>query len=100
MTLVDRLMARTGCSQLVAEDLLETAKSIVLNRRYPFVKELPLEVEPRYIEVQLQVAQWLYNKTGAEGELQHSELGETRVYKDSDIPNEILKQVTPYLGLI
>ena len=100
MTLIERMVNRTGCDASVAEDLLLTAKSIVLNRRYPFSTTLPDEVEPRYVETQLQIAIWLFAKMGAEGELQHSELGETRVYKDSDIPSELLKTVVPYLGLI
>lgn len=100
MTLIERMVVRTGCEPAVAEDLLESAKSIIINRRHPFSTELPTEIEPRYIETQLSVAIWLYNKMGAEGETQHTELGETRVYKDSDIPNELLKEVIPYLGLI
>ena len=76
-------------------DILESAKNLILDKRYPFVDELPTELENRYKELQLQIAIRMYNKIGAEGETAHSESGVTRQYGTSEEYADLLAKVIP-----
>ncbi len=79
--------------------LLETAKSAINARRYPF-GEVPEELERRYENLQIRIAVELYNKQGAEGEISHSENGISRGYSSAWISEELLNEVTPKAGIL
>lgn len=79
--------------------LLETAKSAINARRYPF-GEVPEELEKRYENLQIRIAVELYNKQGAEGEVSHSENGISRTYSAAWISEELLSEVTPKAGIL
>lgn len=74
--------------------LLETAKSAINARRYPF-GDIPEELERRYENLQIRIAVELFNKQGAEGEVSHSENGISRAYSSAWISEELLSEVTP-----
>ncbi len=76
-------------------DILESAKNLILFKRYPFAKDTPLELENKYIELQLQIAIRMYNKIGAEGETAHSESGVNRSYGSSAEYEDLLARVIP-----
>jgi hypothetical protein len=84
-------------------DLLESAKFAILSRRYPF-GEFPVDtigtpvLENRYLDLQVRIAVYLYNKMGAEGQIAHSENSISRTYESSDIPESLLRQVTPFVS--
>lgn len=94
--LTNRLIGRTKCTTDEAFDLLEQSKSILLNRLYPYLDPLPTEVNSRYYEHQLNIAEYLFNKKGAEGQLSHSENGMGRTYASAFIPEEYFIGVIPY----
>lgn len=103
MTKVDRLKVRlgkdAGMNDILLEDLLETAKSAILARRYPFGGgdgELPAQ----YDDLQIRIAIDLYSKIGAEGERQHVENGVSRTYESAWIPESLLTEVTPMVGVL
>ncbi len=76
---------------------LDIAEFKILNRQYPFGFPENAEVETRYQQIQLEIAVFLYNKRGAEGETGHTENGVTRNYGGAnDVPPELLAQITPY----
>ena len=79
--------------------LLETAKSAINARRYPF-GDVPEELERRYENLQIRIAVELYNKQGAEGETSHSENGISRAYSAAWISEELLSEVTPKAGIL
>ena len=79
--------------------LLETAKSAINARRYPF-GDVPEELERRYENLQIRIAVELYNKSGAEGETSHSENGISRAYSSAWISEELLSEVTPKAGIL
>lgn len=79
--------------------LLETAKSAINARRYPF-GDVPEELEKRYENLQIRIAVELYNKQGAEGETSHSENGISRGYSAAWISEELLNEVTPKAGIL
>jgi hypothetical protein len=75
---------------------LDIAAEKVLNRRYPFRRPADAAVEPQYQPAQLEIAVFLFNKRGIEGESLHSENGVSRSFgMSTDVPPEILWQITP-----
>lgn len=60
-------------------------------RRWPFEKPM----EPRWNELQIQIAIVLWNKQGAEGEKAHSENGVSRTYENADVPESLLSEIIP-----
>lgn len=97
--LLERLKAETAeADTKVLIDLLDDAKEIILNRRYPFVEDRPVDVPKRYASLQYRIALELYAKRGAEGEVQHIENGIHRSYSSADVSPELLRQITPMAG--
>ena len=96
-----RMMDGEDVDRGILEVYLELAGQKILNRMYPF-KEVydDLEVPDRYVMIQLNIAVYLLNKRGAEGEIQHIENGIHRNYGSSDIPDALLKDVYPYAQAI
>lgn len=76
-------------------DILESAKNLIMLKRFPFIDETPLELENKYIELQLQIAVRMYNKIGAEGETAHTESGVSRSYGSSAEYEDLLARVIP-----
>lgn len=76
-------------------DILDSAKNLILLKRFPYATELPLELESKYDELQLQIAVRMYNKIGAEGEKSHIESGVTRNYGSSEEYADLLARVIP-----
>ena len=82
---------------------LDIAKHKILNRLYQFRNDYDydnLDVPDRYVAVQLNIAIYMLNKRGAEGEIQHIENGIHRNYGSSDVPDAMLKDVVPYAQAI
>lgn len=86
----------------VPEDILLTYLNIanekVLNRVYPFERPTN-EVPTKYEHIQLEVACYLVNKRGAEGETSHNENGVSRSYASADVPDEMFSEIVPFGGL-
>lgn len=95
---LNRLKIRTKESdESILEDCLESAKSAILARRYPFGE--PQDLEWRFEDLQFRIALDLYNKIGAEGQLGHSENGVSRTWDSSWISKQLLQEVTPFVGV-
>lgn len=83
------------------QDELEFAITTINNRRgyYPTL-DMPF-IEPRYINLMLEMAMHSFSKRGAEGELAHSENGISRTYESANIyPTSLLNQIIPKLGSV
>ena len=52
-----------------------------------------------YGGVQARIAAYFLNKRGAEGENSHSENGISRGYESGDIPDSLLRELTPICGV-
>lgn len=101
MTLLDRLQRRTReKDEVLLLGLLEDAKMIFFSLRYPYAKKLPEDVEPRYKDWQLRCALDMYNRLGAEGQLTHNENGINRSYGAEWVSNQLLREITPYCGVV
>lgn len=74
---------------------LRIAASAILDKLYPF-DDTQTEVPLRYAVKQCEIAQYLYNKQGAEGETAHDENGIKRTYESASVPASMLKGIVPY----
>jgi hypothetical protein len=101
MTQLERLKLRIpeNKNDLELEDVLESAKAVILSRRYPF-GEQPTEIEPKYMDLQIRIAVEMYNKRGVEGQTSHSENGVSRSYSSSSVSEELLREITPKVGVV
>ena len=78
---------------------LNIAGQKIMNRAYPYGTD-EAEVPNRYGFLQCEIAAYLLNKRGAEGQLIHSENGISRSYGSADVPESLLGAVTPFCGVI
>lgn len=83
----------------VLSTYLALAKGVVMAKAFPFGtggEEFPAQ----YDTVHVEIAAYLLNKRGAEGEIVHLENGVSRHYEDGDIPPTLLRRITPKAGLM
>ena len=101
MTQLERLKIRITekVSDIELEDILESAKAVILSRRFPF-GEQPEEIESKYKDLQIRIAVEMFNKRGAEGETAHSENGISRSYASANVSEDLLKEITPKVGVV
>lgn len=82
-------------------DLLECAKLIILNRRYPY-HDYPVDeeteepiLERRYYDLQIRIAVEIFAKEGVEGETSHTENAVTRNYASASVSSALLNEIIP-----
>ena len=97
IVLLKNMLDDTDDSDEVLSVYLDLAAQKILNRMYPFKDDYTgLVIPDRYVMMQLNVAVYLLNKRGAEGEIQHIENGIHRNYGSSDVPDGMLKDIVPF----
>lgn len=74
---------------------LKIAGEKIINRAYPY-DDTVTEVPRRYGVLQCEIAQYLLNKRGAEGQTGHSENGVNRTYESADVPESLMGEVIPH----
>lgn len=98
-----RVMGDWGTDSDWSEDILLTylniAGSKIIARAYPY-DDTVTEVPRRYEILQCEIAVYLLNKRGAEGETAHSENGISRSYENADVPESMLSIISPYCGVM
>lgn len=104
MTDVEKLTAlRSMIGSSDTDEVLSTylmlAGRKIIGKAFPY-KDDVTEVPVKYETLQLEIASYMLNKRGAEGQTQHSENGITRQYENADIPASMLKTVIPFCGVI
>lgn len=101
VTLLRSMMDGDDTADDILEVYLEAAGQAILNRMYPYREDYTgLAVPDRYAMKQIKIAQYMLNKRGAEGQIQHIENGVHRNYGDADIPQTMLVDVTPFAQAI
>lgn len=78
---------------------IDQAGDIVLHYAFPF-DDTQTEVPVKYQRVQADIAVYLLNKRGAEGQTGHTENGISRRYENGDIPVTILRRIMPMVGVV
>lgn len=82
-------------------DLLEQSNLIVLNEYYgPNEVNEYSKVPYRYEYIIYDVAAYLFNKTGIEGQTGHTEQGVNRQYGTSGVPAELFAQMSRKVRVI
>lgn len=84
-------------SDEIANAYLDMAEKAVVNLAFPFGDGSEVMPE-KYENVQIEIALYMLNKRGAEGETEHSEGGTSRSYESGDIPLSLKSMITPYAG--
>ena len=97
ITLVKSMSGET--SDAVVSAYLDMSGDAIINRAFPFAtgsERESLTVPVRYQMLQCEIAVYLLNKRGAEGQTSHNENGINRGYENGGIPDSMLKQVVPF----
>ena len=98
LTLLKAMVGESDTEEVLLA-YLNIAGRKILNRAYPYGTE-ETEVPTRYDFLQCEIAAYLLNKRGAEGQTGHSENGISRSYESADVPESMLGAVTPMVGVI
>ena len=54
----------------------------------------------KYNTVQLEIAAYMINKRGAEGEIVHLENGVSRHWEKGNLPTSLISRITPMVGVL
>ena len=76
---------------------LRLAGERILEKAYPFRDDVAA-VPAKYDLTQIEIAAYLLNKRGAEGETYHGENRVYRSYPNASVPDEMLAGVIPFCG--
>ena len=98
LTYLRAMVGGSDTDEVLSTYLVVAGKKIIA-RAYPN-DDTVTEVPDKYDTLQCEIAAYLLNKRGAEGQTQHSENGITRSYENADVPASMLKVVTPHCGVI
>lgn len=76
---------------------LSMADNKILNKRYPFgyTDTDKANALLKYSDIELEIAVYLWNKIGAEGQTSHNENGINRGYESAGIPDSFVKDIVP-----
>lgn len=77
---------------------LDLAGDVILRRLYPYGTNNSQVPSPYQVR-QVEIAAYLLNKRGAEGELAHTENGSSRTYADAYVPSSYLRGIIPYASV-
>lgn len=93
-----KVMVGNEDDEILSTYLMLAGKKI-LSKAYPY-DDTVTNVPYKYEALQLEIAAYLINKRGAEGQTAHSENGISRTYENADVPSSMLKSITPHCGVI
>ena len=93
-----KAMVGSSDSDEVLSTYLKLAGRKIIARAHPY-DDTVTEVPTQYDTLQCEIATYMLNKRGAEGQTSHSENGITRAYENADVPSSMLKIVTPHCGI-
>lgn len=78
---------------------LEAAKREIVSRLYPYADAEWADVPEKHHARAVDIAVYLVNRRGAEGETRHVENGITHEWESSGIPKSMLAGLVPYAGV-
>lgn len=100
MMAVLRDMVGQDVSDALADAYLSLAKEAIVNRMFPYSENACWDDVPGRLHVNAcEIACYLINKRGAEGETTHSESGVSRTYASAGIPAAMLAGIVPHVGV-
>lgn len=99
LTILRSLIGDVDADDDLLSIYLSVAEQKILDKLYPFSTD-SREMPAKYDYKQVQIACYLFNKRGAEGETAHSENGINRTYADGDIPASMLNDIVPFCEVL
>lgn len=78
---------------------LAIAGAKICRRAYPFDPTAAV-VPAQYEYMQIEIAVYLLNKRGADGQTSHTENGISRTYENGDVPESMLRGIVPMVGVL
>lgn len=103
MTEAEQKMLLTTMTEELDERVLDAYLSIagnkILRKAFPYDPSVTY-VPDQYHYIQVEIAAYLINKRGAEGETAHSENGISRSYENGDIPSSLLREIVPVASIL
>lgn len=98
--LVSTLLGDSRFDELI-EPYLAIAKDAVISHLYPYKGDASWEDVPEKHHARTcEIAVFLINKRGAEGEVSHSENGVSRSYESAGIPKSYFEGIVPFCGAV
>lgn len=83
----------------LCEAYLGIAKSAVVSRLFPYRDATWDDVPEKHHGRTVEIAVYLVNRRGAEGEVSHSENGVSRTYGSPGIPEGLMSGMNPMVGV-
>ena len=103
MTDIEKIAMLKRMTEELDEEVLSTylllAKDTVFQQAFPFGNR-PDEFPTQYDSIHVEIAAYMLNRRGAEGEIVHLENGVSRHYEDGSIPSSLLRKIVPYAGVL
>lgn len=87
-----------GFDRALIHAYLGIAGSKICRKAYPYHSQ-KTTVPEEYDYLQVEIAVYLLNKRGAEGEISYSDGATTRTYENGDVPDSMLRNVIPYAAV-
>lgn len=94
-----KILVGESDSDSVLSAYLTLAGQKIIARAYPY-DDTQTEVPSQYDTLQCEIAAYMLNKRGAEGQTSHTENGITRGYENADVPETMMRQIIPHVGII
>lgn len=101
LTMLHTLCGDSEVTDATLQVYLAFAADIILQRAYPSVHDTStLDVPARYETLQVQIANEMFQKRGAEGETSHNEDGVNRTYESAGVSEALLKRIVPFAHVL
>lgn len=98
LTALKAMVGGSDTDEVLSTYLVLAGRKIIA-KAYPYDPNVT-KVPVQYEHLQLEIAIYMLNKRGAEGQTSHSENGISRSYENADIPKSMLRSITPNVGVI
>lgn len=87
--------------EAVLQAYLSLAAGAIIKRLFPFDdSKTENDIPEKYHSTQVNIANYLLGKRGAEGEFKHNENGIERTYESGDVPESMLRDIIPHCGVL
>lgn len=98
VTAVKALVADTRFNEFVPH-YLEIAKGAVVRKLFPYADMKWENVPEKHHAQTVEIAVYLVNRRGSEGEVSHSESGVSRGYESAGIPSSYFRGMISHVGV-
>ena len=95
------VIALVDCPRLdvFADHFLEAAKREIVSRLYPYADATWADVPEKHHSLAVDIAVYLVNKRGAEGEVRRVENGVTHEWESAGVPKSFFSGLVPFTGV-